>query len=132
MLLLALAMTAAPAAAAAKEAPPVQMQKLLQSCDAHKFETIVEVAGAGEVRHSRVKLCGTEGQSDADWIKTLEDAVAKTSVNLQMPAPVRDQIVSALRAEIGRLNAGGSATSPGALPPPRTAAKRSVLDGLSA
>jgi hypothetical protein len=132
MLLLALALTAAPAAAAAKDAPPPQLQKLLQSCDAHKFETIVEVAAGDQTKHSRVKLCGTEGQSDADWIKTLEDAVAKTSVNLQMPAVVRDQIVSALKTEIARLNAVGSATSLGGLPPPRAAAKSSALDGLSA
>src|SRR5438067_2263667 len=90
MLWLALALTAAPAAMAATneappDSPPPQMQKLLQNCDAHKFETIIEVPIDGQTKHSRVKLCGTEGQSDADWIKTLEDAVAKTSANLQMP-----------------------------------------------
>jgi hypothetical protein len=75
-----------------------------------------------------VKLCGTEGQSDADWMRTLEDAVAKTSANLQMPSAVRDQIVTALNAEISRLKGG----STGLLPPPRQSSKTSALDGLSA
>lgn len=125
MLLIALALTAP--AATADAAPPKQMQQLLQNCDAHKFETIIEVTVDGQVKHSRVKLCGTEGQSDADWVRTLKDAVMKTEANLQMPPAVRQQIVTALNAEISRLNGGAAA-----LPPPRQSRKTSVLDGLSA
>src|SRR5437588_3911112 len=100
MLVVALALAGAPVTAAPKDnvasdRPPQQMQKLLENCDAHKFETVIEVTAAGQTKHSRVKLCGTEGQSDADWVRTLEDAVAKTSANLQMPPAVRDQIVTA-------------------------------------
>src|SRR5947209_1451154 len=136
MLWLALALTAAPVATAAKDktqadSPPPQMQKLLQNCDAHKFETIVEVTLNGQVKHSRVKLCGTEGQSDAEWIKTLEDAVAKTSASLQMPSAVRDQIVAALKTEIVRLKGGGAAAVLRSLPPPRATTKTSALDGLA-
>ena len=128
MMLLALALAAAPVAAQEKDAaPPAQMQKLLENCDAHKFETIIEVNAGGQTRHSRVRLCGTEGQSDADWVKTLKDAIVKTSANLQMPAAVREQVVAALKAEIARLTGGGLA----ALPAPRTGTKTSVLDGLS-
>ena len=79
-------------------------------------------------KRSRVKLCGTEGQSDADWVRTLKDAVVKTEANLQMPPGVREQIVTALNAEISRLKNGGAA----ALPPPRQTARTSALDGLSA
>ena len=128
MVLFALALAAASAAAATGDVPPAQMQKLLENCDAHKFETIIEVNAGGQTRHSRVKLCGTEGQSDADWVKTLKDAVAKTSANLQMPTLVRDQIVAALNAEIARLSGTAASLS---LPPPRANAKTSVLDGLS-
>ena len=129
MLLLALALAAAPAAAA-DTPPPPQMQKLLENCDAHKFETIIEVKvdGQAQPKHSRLKLCGTEGQSDADWVRTLKDAVAKTEANLQMPETVRAQIVIALKTEIGRLTGGALAS----LPPPRPPRKTSALDGLSA
>jgi hypothetical protein len=127
MPLLALALIAAPAPAAAKEkpdAPSAKMETLLQNCDAHKFETVIETTVDGQPKHSRVKLCGTEGQSDADWQRTLKDAVAKTEANLQMPAPVRDQIVGALKAEIARLNGAPSPASTGlagVLPAPRDA-----------
>ena len=135
MLLLALALTAAgPAAAAAPDkddSPPPPMAKLLQNCDAHKFETVIEVMADGIPKRSRVKLCGTEGQSDAAWVKTLKDAVLKTSANLQMPPAVRDQIVMALKGEIARLRSGGAAASSGELPPPRASVKTSALDGLS-
>jgi hypothetical protein len=131
MLLVALALAAAPVTATNEktqpDSPPAQMQKLLQNCDAHKFETVIELTVAGQIKHSRVKLCGTEGQSDADWVRTLKDAVMKTEANLQMPPAVREQIVTALNAEISRLN-GGSA----ALPPPRQSSKISALDGLAA
>jgi hypothetical protein len=104
------------------------MQKLLQNCDAHKFETMINVTVGGQAKQSRVKLCGTEGQSDADWVRTLKDAVAKTASNLQMPPPVREQIVTALNAEIARLRGSEAA----ALPPPRASGKTSALDDLSA
>src|SRR5437764_8346344 len=131
MLLVALALAGAPVTAAKKkpqpDSPPAQMQKLLENCDAHKFETVIELTVEGQTKHSRVKLCGTEGQSDADWVRTLKDAVMKTEANLQMPPAVREQIATALNAEISRLN-GGSA----ALPPPRQSSKTSALDGLAA
>ena len=72
-------------------------------------------------------MCGTEGQSDADWVRTLRDAVVKTETNLQMPPAVREQIVTALNAEISRLKNGGAA----ALPSPRQGVRTSALDGLS-
>jgi flagellar hook-basal body complex protein FliE len=132
MLLIALALAAAPAAAA-DPAPP-QMQKLLQNCDAHKFETMIEikVEGQAQPKHSRVKLCGTEGQSDSDWVRTLKDAVAKTEANLQMPKAVRDQIVTALNSEITRLNGAPAGTLAGLLPMPRASASAPPLQGYSA
>src|SRR5881409_2409598 len=98
MVILALALMAAPAASAVKEkaqpdSPPPRMAKLLENCDAHKFETMIEAPVDGLMKRSRLRLCGTEGQSDADWARTLKDAVKKTEANAQMPKPVRDQIV---------------------------------------
>lgn len=76
-----------------------------QSCDAHKFETEIQLIGRdGNPRQSKVRLCGDTGQSDADWIRTLQDAVAKTASNPNMPAAVKEQIISAVKAEIIRLS----------------------------
>ena len=98
-----LALAAAGAPAAAGEAPTPQMEKLLQDCDAHKFETVGSTTVDGKPHQSKVKLCGTKGQTDAAWIVTLKDAVAKVKANGKMPAELRDQIATALDAELLRL-----------------------------
>jgi hypothetical protein len=142
MLSLALAMIAAQTAAAGSAAAP---QSLLQNCDAHKFETIVEATVDGLPKRSRVRLCGTEGQSDADWVRTLKDAAEKAEANTQLTKPMRDQIVAALNAEIARLEAplpstrapaaGGSLEGYSvlpALPAPRQAAPASPMRDYAA
>src|SRR5438105_3282152 len=90
-------------------AKPAAVPQLMQSCDAHKFETIVHAVVDGEPHDSKVKLCGVEGQSDAEWIKTLRDAIHKLQANKDMAPAVREQIVTAINAEIGRLSIVGSA-----------------------
>lgn len=100
---------AAPAKNAAPPAatPDSEAAQLLRNCDAHKFETVVHDVVDGHPQASTVKLCGKEGQSDAEWIGTLNDAISKLNANKDMPAPVRDQIVTALRTEIARLEGSG-------------------------
>lgn len=121
MWFLALALTAI-SAAPDPGVPSARVKALLQNCDAHKFETTIDVIADGKPKKSRVKLCGTEGQSDSDWLLTLKDAAAKTNANAAMPLAVRNQIVAALNLEILRLTSGGSRESR-----PTTAA----LDGIS-
>lgn len=142
MLLIALAlMTAQQSALAAEKAagksvesgPSQQTRSLLENCDAHKFETMLEIPAAdGAIKHSRMRLCGTEGQSDADWVRTLKDAVVKTNTNVAMPASVRQQIVTAIDAEIARLQGKNSPGVTAALPPPRTIARPPVQDEYAA
>lgn len=94
--------------------PPKQsaMPQLMQSCAAHKFETVVHAIVDGEPHDSKVKLCGVEGQSDADWIKTLKDAIGKLQANKTMVPAVRDQIVTAINREIARISIAGSRAVP--------------------
>lgn len=76
-----------------------------QDCNAHSFETTIQLTGPdGKPHSSRVKMCGTVGQRDADWIRTLQDAVKKTSLSPQMPAAAKEQIIAAVNAEIERLS----------------------------
>ena len=113
-----LAIGASAAAANAPAEPPAvegaspQVEKLLQNCDAHKFETVVDAVVDGQPHKSRVKLCGQDGQSDADWIGTLKDAIAKLNANSEMDPPVRTQIVSAITAEIARLQMMADLSAP--------------------
>ena len=92
-----------------------QIPPAAQNCDAHRFETTIKLTGPdGQKRSSKVKMCGTIGQSDADWIRTLQDAVKKTSLSPQMPAAVKEQIIAAVNAEIERLAAPALALPGGA------------------
>src|SRR4051812_13866440 len=90
----ALALVTAPVAASGQQpdAPRADMQQLLESCDAHKFETTIHVTGDGEPYDSQVKVCGKQGQSDAEWIGTLKDILNKTAANQEMPQAVKDQV----------------------------------------
>jgi hypothetical protein len=108
ILAVVLGSAAAAAAPAKKSAPPADapnaaVKQLLENCDAHKFETTVDSVIDGEPHRSKVKLCGKDGQSDADWIGTLKDAIAKLEANKDMDPGVRSQIVTAINAEITRI-----------------------------
>ena len=108
ILAVVLGSAAAAAAPAKKSAPPADapnaaVKQLLENCDAHKFETTVDAVVDGEPHRSKVKLCGKDGQSDADWIGTLKDAIAKLEANKDMDPGVRSQIVTAINAEITRI-----------------------------
>jgi hypothetical protein len=117
----------------ADASPSREIQSLLQNCDAHKFETMIGLVGPdGQPKHSRMKLCGTTGQSDEDWVRTLKDAVAKTKANVTMPKPVREQILAAITAEIARLELQSAPATTAALPPPRAASADPGLAGYGA
>jgi hypothetical protein len=112
-LMLVAPLGAAPRKPAPKPAPnPAAEEKLIQSCDAHKFEAVVDTMVDGQAHKSKVKLCGVEGQSDAEWIGTLKDAIRKLDANKEMAPATRDQIVAAIKAEIGRLSIVGVPVAP--------------------
>jgi len=108
--------------------PAPELKALIDNCTAHKFETIVVVDGSR--RGSRVKICGEEGQTDADWLNTLRDSVRKTAADQSMAANLKAQIVAALNAEIARLESAAASPAPIAVlaPEPAPAAR---LVGLS-
>lgn len=111
-LIIALALGAlAPAAAE----PPADAQKLVQDCSAHRFETTISVTRDGAPHQSKVKMCGTPGQTDAEWVNTLKDAIAKVAANPTMPPSAKQQIIDAVNLEIVRLRAGAA---PAATPVP--------------
>jgi hypothetical protein len=123
--LLFLAMAAAEPAAAT-DAPSAEIEKLLQDCDAHKFETVVNTIVDGKPHQSKVKLCGTKGQSNAAWADTLKDAIAKIRANDKLAPEVRRQIAAAMDAELAKFGhpdalALVSESAPSIKPPPKPA-----------
>jgi|KBSSwiStaDraftv2_1062776.scaffolds.fasta_scaffold00855_25 hypothetical protein len=108
LFLFALLMAAAPVAASP--------EPVVADCEAHQFQTIVHVTVDGKPRSSKVKLCGKTGQSDAEWLHTLKDAIDKVGANVGMSAEAREQVVAALNVEIARLTPVVDASPP----PPTT------------
>jgi hypothetical protein len=125
LLLSAAAIAAPQAKKAAPKSSDTAAEELIRNCNAHKFETVVHGVVDGQPQQSKVTLCGKEGQTDADWVGTLKDAIDKVTANKQMDSAVRDQIVAALKTEIARVE------NPPALIRRQSAEKKSVLDGLS-
>lgn len=117
--------SAEPASGAVSE-PDAAVKALVDSCSARKFETVVPVAPG---RGSRVKICGKPGQTDAEWIVTLKDSMAKAEANTAMAPAVREKIVAALEAEIARLEGGAAtAVTPPVSAPPVSAQAEIKLD----
>lgn len=113
MIALALATSAVPPALAqdqpaesSVEGDDPEALKLITDCEARKFETVIEREENGEKRSSKVKLCGKKGQTDAEWVATLKDAAAKIEANPKMTQSAKDQLGSALKAEIAKVEAG--------------------------
>lgn len=102
----------APQSAETSAKPPADVQKLVEDCSAHRFETTIKGMSKGQPRESKVRLCGTAGQTDAQWIVTLADAIAKVAADPKMPPGAKQQIIAAVSAEISRLSAAPSATAP--------------------
>ena len=97
--------------------PPSKLETLAETCSAHKFETLVmNVAADGRTRGSRVKICGEPGQTDADWLVTLKDSLAKTGSNQELAPAVRTQIIAALEGEIVRLEESAASVAASAAP----------------
>lgn len=98
------------AASAPAQSPPPKPKASAESC-AHRFETKVEVVVDGKPRSTKVRLCGKQGQTDADWAVTLKDAVTKVQANATMPQAMKDQITAALNAEVSKTEAANVAAN---------------------
>ena len=101
-----LAAVAAGGAAPRKVAKPVEPASIAKSvdCAEHRFETTIHLSGPdGKPQDKTVRMCGTKGATDKEWIDTLKDAAAKTAVS-QMPQAAKEQVIAAVNAEIQRLS----------------------------
>jgi hypothetical protein len=77
-------------------------------CNAHMVEIPVMVTSKGLPKETKVKICGKVGQTEADWARTLRDALAKVEADARMSASVKEQIVGGLKLEIANLPSTGA------------------------
>lgn len=78
-------------------------EQLIASCPAQKFETAVEINADGKKRMTKIKLCAKAGESDAEWVGTLQDAKKRIGTMPDVSPDSRVKITAALDAEIARL-----------------------------
>ena len=112
-LIACLGLMATAAVAQPSDAGESQLKSLADSCSGHKFETTV-VTGPG--RGSKVKICGEPGQTDAQWIVTLQDSIRKAEADPDMAPHVKEQLVAALRTEIASVTAASDLAAANVVP----------------
>lgn len=78
-----------------------EQKALINNCSSHKFETVIEVDPVNK-RGSRIKLCSNPGASDADWVKTLKDAVDQAGKQTSLPMAAREELIAQLKHEISK------------------------------
>ncbi len=98
----------------AQAAEPVSSANaaMMANCNARMTEIPVTVVGKAGPRETKVKICGKVGQSEADWEKTLKDALDKVSSDARMSPAIKDQIIAGLKLEIAKLSSTAKATRP--------------------
>ena len=93
---------------------------MLANCNARMVEIPVTVMAKGVPKETKVKICGKVGQTQADWERTLRDALNKVSADDRMSPSIKDQIVTGLKFEIAKLPAAAE-TMPQSEPAPLVA-----------
>lgn len=78
--------------------------KLLNACNARKFETSAVLEKGGVKRITKLKLCSNSGADDMAWVKTLKAAKARVADIPDLSPDSRVKIEAELVAEIARLN----------------------------
>jgi hypothetical protein len=122
----ALAQTPAPDTATEPQVPAKTVEgatpdrvALVNACGGHKFEANVEIDPVAH-RSTRVKLCSKPGATDADWVKTLEAAIAQIKQR-PMPASAKQQLIGELKAEVAVYQKGASGS-------PVTLGQKAMID----
>ena len=123
VLLIALAVAVAPDSAGAPRAgeiPKAKAEAIIAQCGARKFETDVISDNQGKVRKAKILLCAKPGESDDQWIATLEKAgsqiAASPALSADAKAKVAGEIQTAIDVVRGKPSAGAQAGVTNGLP----------------
>jgi hypothetical protein len=85
---------------------------MIANCNARMVEIPVTVIAKGVPKETKVKICGKVGQTQADWERTLQDALNKVSADGRMSPSIKDQIITGLKFEIAKLPATAKTVPP--------------------
>jgi len=102
------AMTQAPAAGVQETVREGEMTKadaeaLIATCGPRKFESAAQFNNGGKLRRAKILLCAKHGETDEQWIATLEKAASKVVMSPELSIEAKAKIAGELQAEIARL-----------------------------
>lgn len=80
-----------------------QTETILSKCSDRRFEASADGMIDGALKHRRITLCAAPGESDLQWTVRLENAVVWVRAQKDLSDPVKDELVTKLRDEIGRV-----------------------------
>src|SRR5215213_5724978 len=79
-----------------------EAEAFIARCGSRKFETEVVSNNAGKVRKAKILLCAKAGDSDAQWIATLEKSAAQLEASPQLSADAKSKVVGEIQAVIAQ------------------------------
>ena len=79
---------------------PDQAATLRSQCGDRRFETSADGMIDGELKRRKITLCAAPGDSNAQWIAKLENAVSWVRAQPGLSDPVKAQLVASLQAKI--------------------------------
>lgn len=87
-----------------KDAKEFRSSEFVADCgQGRKFESSSNTGNDQHKSVSKMVICSDPGESDAEWSKTLNKALADVEANKDMPAPAKAQIMADLRSEIAKI-----------------------------
>ena len=89
----------------AREVAKADAEAFISKCASRKFETAANSNNGGKLRRARIMLCAKPGESDEQWIATLEKAASSVVASTELSIEAKAKISGDLQREIARLRA---------------------------
>jgi hypothetical protein len=70
--------------------------------EGRKFESVAKTGDGDKQNVNKIVLCADKDESQAQWEKTLRDALARLEANKDMPSEGKAKIMADLRSEIAK------------------------------
>lgn len=82
------------------EVPKAQAEAFIAQCGPRKFETEVISDNQGKVRKAKILLCAKQGESDDQWIATLEKAASQIEASAALSAAAKSKVTGEIQTAI--------------------------------
>jgi hypothetical protein len=91
-------------------------EAFIARCGSRKFETTVNSNNKGKLRKAKILLCAKPGETDEQWIATLEKAAAQLEASPELSAEAKSKVAGEIQAAIGQVRGALGAQAQTAVP----------------